>query len=261
MRTHFVPLLMSALTRLAFDVVQSPSAPPGLRAVACSTLLAAMNQSVEVPGGSHLVVWGYLLASDASAGAIHRHLLSHPDVARAAVSVLRDSDAGEGAQDLALAVLRGPNLIEVHERDLLSIADRILDDGRARRVACLVEQVHEQRGLTPEFLAMLRDRLANSEDAAVRVGAVTIGALLPRLDEHFAIRMFVDSSPLVRTAVADTLEGAERPDQERALGLIREQLRAETHRSVLAALYAALSALIRAGGRGIPPRGALEETH
>src|SRR5436189_1615589 len=193
-RTHRV----STIVRLALDVLNSASSPPGLKGVACATLLAAMDLAVEVPHESHMTVWRYLLGNDAGAAAVHRHQLSHPDVARAALRTLSDGHAGEGAQDLALAVLRGPNVAEVSEEDLVSFAERSLDDGRARRVSWLVEQVHEQRGLSPQFIVMLRDRLANSGDAAVRVCGVTIGALLPRLDEHFSARAFLDPSPLVR---------------------------------------------------------------
>ena len=96
---------------------------------------------------------------------------------------------------------------------------------------------------------MLRDRLANSGDAAVRVCGVTIGALLPRLDEHFSARAFLDPSPLVRTAMADALEGVELPDRETALRLIRDQLQIENHRSALSALYFALGSLVRNSGR------------
>jgi hypothetical protein len=240
---------MSALTRLALEVLQSVSTQPGLRAVACATLLAAMDQMVDVPNETHMAVWTYLLGSDASAATMHHHLLSHPDVAREALRVLSHVDAGEGAQDLAMAVMRGPNVAEVREQDLVSLADRVLDEGRVRRVSWLLEQVHEQRGLTPAFIAMLRDRLASSTDAGVRVGGVTVGALLPRLDEHFAARMFLDSSPLVRTAVADLLDGASQLDREKALVLIRDQLRTETHRSTLSALYFALGTLVRTGAR------------
>jgi hypothetical protein len=250
---------MSALTRLALEVLESASTPPGLKAAACATLLAAMDQGVEVPNESHMAVWTYLLASDASAAMMHRHELSHPGVARDALRVLADSEAGEGAQDLALAVLRGPNVAEASEEDLVSLADRILDEGRVRRVTWLVEQVHEHRGLEPEFITMLRDRLVSSEDAAVRVAAVTTGALLPRLDEHFAARTLLDSSPLVRTAMVEALEGVGQRDREKALVLIRDHLGRENHRSPLSALYCALGSLVRAGGhrwrQAAPPDG------
>jgi hypothetical protein len=242
---------MSALTRLAFDIVQSTVSPPGLKAVACATLLAAMDQAVDVPHESHMAVWRYLLASDASAAMMHRHQLVSTEVARGALQVLGDADAGEAAQDLALAVLRGSNVAEIGEQDLVSLADRILDEGRVHRVAWLVEQVHEQRGLEPEFVVMLRDRLAGSDDAAVRAGGVTVGALLARFDEIFAARMLVDPSPQVRIAVAEMLDGATDLDRDKALRLIRDQLGIETHRSVIAALYCTLGTLVRAGGRSV----------
>lgn len=208
-----------------------------------------------------MAVWDYLLGSDASAGTIHRHQLTHPDVARAALRVLSDPDAGEGAQDLALSALRGANVAEVGEQDLVSLADRILDEGRAGRVSWLVEQVHEQRGLAPDFIMSLRDRLVNSEDAGVRVGGVTVGALLSRLDEQFAKRMFLDLSPVVRTAVADSLEAVSEADRSAALKLIRDQLRVEVHRSPLSALYSVLGILVRVGGRRVRPQELPGETH
>lgn len=240
---------MSALTRLALEVLQSPSAQPGLKATSCATLLAAMEQAIEVPPESQFVVWRYLLSSDASAATMHRQQLNSREVARDALRVLSDADAGETAQELAMAVLRGDNVVEVRDEDLVSLADHILDEGRVRRVTWLVEQVHEQRGLEPAFLVMLRDRMAGSGDAAVRVGSVAVGALLPRLDEDFTRRMLVDASPIVRTAAADTLEAVGQHDREKGLALIRDQLGIETHRSALAALYFALATLVRAGGR------------
>ena len=252
---------MSALTRLALEVLESASTPPGLKATACATLLAAMDQSIEVPNESHMAVWTYLLGSDASAAMMHRHELSHPEVARDALRVLADSEAGEGAQDLALAVLRGPNVAEVGEEDLVSLADHILDEGRVRRVTWLVEQVHELRGLEPAFITMLRDRLVSSENATVRIAAVTMGALLPRLDEHFAARTLLDSSPLVRTAMVEALEGVGQRDREKALVLIRDQLGRENHRSPLSTLYSALGSLVRAGGHRVRQVPAPDGTH
>ena len=236
---------MSALTRLAFETLEDAAAAPGLRAVACSTLLVALDNAVEVPAGSHMACWRYLLGSDQSAAALHRHELAHPEVATHAIRVLLDPEAGETAQDLAMSVLRGPNVAVVTDDDIVTLADRVLTEGRSRRVTWLIEQIHESRGLASAFLVMLRDRLAGSSEPAVRSAAVDVGALLPRLDVPFTERMFGDGSALVRAAVADSLEKVESLDRDRALRLIRDRLDHETHRLVLSACYASLSTLIR----------------
>ena len=242
---------MSALLRLALEIVQDSATAPCLRAVACSTLLAALNNAMEVPAGSHMACWRYLLGSDQSAAALHRHELAHPEVARDAVRVLLDPEAGETAQDLAMAVLRGPNVAVVADDDIVTLADRVLTEGRSRRVTWLIEQTHEFRGLDPAFLVMLRERLAGSSDPTVRAAAVDVGAFLPRLDLVFAMRLIGDASPLVRACVADQLEKTVPLDRDQALRLIRNCLEHETHRSVLSACYGALATLIRRRpGRG-----------
>jgi hypothetical protein len=159
--------------------------------------------------------------------------------------VLLDPCAGETAQDLAMAVLRGNNVDAVAENDIVVLADRALSEGRARRVIWMIEQVHEYRGLAHEFLVVLRDRLAASDDASVRVGAVHVGALLPRLDVDFAQAMFGDICAPVRAAVAEKLEQVNHLDRDQALRLISNRLSQETHRSVLSDCYAALATLIR----------------
>jgi len=236
---------MSPLLRIALEALQDPVTAPGLRSVACSTLLAALDHAVEVPAGSHMECWRYLLGSDGSAASIHRHEIPHPEVARDAVRVLLDPEAGEAAQDLAIAVLRGANVAAVTNEDIMTLADRVLTEGRSRRVTWLIEQTHEDRGLAPEFLLVLRDRLAASEDATVRAASVAVGALLQRLDAAFARRMFSDDSAPVRAAVAEQLERVEPLDRALALRLIRDRLDQETHRSVLSACYGALATLIR----------------
>ena len=237
--------MASSLLRVALDTLQSPETAPGLRSVACSALLTALDNAIEVPPGTHWACWKYLLGSDQSAASLHRHEIHHPEVAADAVRVLLSPESGETAQDLAMAVLRGPNVAAVTDQDIVTIADRVLSEGRSRRVTYLIERVHEHRGIAPEFLIALRDRLATAEDAAVRAAAVEVGALLPRLDVAFAVRLFGDSSALVRAAVADQLEKVEQRDRDRALQIIRDRLDHETHRSVLSACYAALATLIR----------------
>ena len=219
--------------------------------MACSTLLCALDQAMEVPPGAHLACWKYLLGSDGNAASLHRHDLSHPEVAREAVRVLLDAEAGETAQDLAMATLRGANVAVVTDDDVMTIADRVLTEGRSRRVTWLIEQTHDYRGLAPAFLVMLRDRLVGADDPTVRSAAVDVGALLPRLDVSFTETMFGDGSAQVRAAVADSLEKVEQVDRDRALRLLRDRLEHETHRSVLSACYGALATLIRRRpGRG-----------
>ena len=236
---------MSPLLRVALQTLEDPDTAPGLRAVACSTLLAALDNALEVPAGCHMACWRYLLGSDQSAASLHRHELAHPEVASDAVRVLLDAEAGETAQDLAMAVLRGANVAVVTDDDIVTLADRVLTEGRSRRATWMIEQVHEHRGLDSEFLVALRDRLAASDDASVRAAAVEVGGLLPRLDVEFTRRMFNDGSAPVRAAVAEHLERVEPLDRDLALRLIRDRLDQETHRSVLSSCYAALATLIR----------------
>ncbi|MEI9942201.1 MAG: hypothetical protein WDO69_33715 [Pseudomonadota bacterium] len=241
---------MSPLLRLALEILEAPFTAPGLRVVACSTLLVALDNAIEVPVGSHMACWRYLLGSDQSAAAMHRHELAHPEVARDAVRVLLDPEAGETAQDLAMATLRGSNVSVVTDQDIVTLADRALTEGRSRRVNWIIEQVHEHRGLSPEFLVMLRERLAASDEATVRAGAIDIGVLLPRLDAAFAAKMLGDGSPLVRASVADSFEKLDPRDRRSALRLLRDHLGRETHRTVLSTCYHTLGALIRRGPSG-----------
>ncbi len=234
-----------SLLRVALETLQDPSTAPGLRAVACSTLLAALDNAIEVPPGAHMACWRYLLGSDQSAAALHRHELAHPEVAADAVRVLLNPHAGEAAQDLAMSVLRGPNVSAVADVAIVALADSVLTEGRSRRVNYLIEQVHEHRGIAPEFLIALRDRFAASEDATVRADAIAIGALLPRLDVVFAAQMLGDGSPLVRASVVDSFDKLDARDRKAALRLIRDQLSHEAHRTVLSACYYSLGTLIR----------------
>lgn len=240
---------MATLLRLALDTLEDLDAPLGLRTVACSTLLHAFEGGVSVPAGSHMVVWRFLLGSDASAVVLHRHGLEHPEVARDAVRVLLDQDAGEGDRDLALAVLRNGNVEHVTAEDLVTIVDRGLDEGRARQVGYLIDRVHEQRGLATEFLVAIRDRLAGAKAAVVRAAAVEVGGLLARLDAAFVRRMFGDESPVVRASVADLLEQADVAEQVKALELVQEHLAVEQHRSVIAACHHAFASLVRSTRR------------
>jgi len=239
---------MSSLTLIAFEILQSEAMTPGLRQVAACTLLHAIELAIEVPAGTHWAVWRFFVSSNSGSSNLHRHEIPHPVVARDAVCLLVDSDSGEDAQDLALAVLRGANVGEVTSTDLLAIAERALTEGRVRRLGWLVERVHEARGLSPEFIWGLRDRLAASPLPAVRALAVEVGALHDHLDECFTARMFGDEAPIVRCAVADQLDKIGHPDHQRALVLIRERLAVETHRTVVSACHYALGSLIRAGG-------------
>jgi hypothetical protein len=235
---------MSPLLRVALDTLEDHQAPAGLRSVACSTLLFAFETGVETPPGSHMAAWRFLAASDASAVVLHRHEIVHPEVAWAAIAMLLNRDSGEQERDLALAVLRGENVAEIAQDDLVTIVDRVLDEGKARQVGWLVERVHEERGLAPEFIVSIRDRLAGSLSPSVRAAAVEIGALLPRLDDQFILKVLNDPAPSVRSAVADSLEKVEQIDQDRALALAREQLSRETHRGVLSALHYCVGGLV-----------------
>ena len=144
-----------------------------------------------------------------------------------------------------MATLRGTNIAVVTDEDVATLADRVLTEGRSRRVNWLIEQTREHRGLKPEFLVALRDRLAASDEATVRAASIDVGALLPRLDEAFAKKMFGDQSPLVRASVADSLQKVEPSDVQQALALARGQLGREEHRSVLSALHYCTGGLVR----------------
>jgi hypothetical protein len=251
---------MSSLTRLAFEVLEDPLRPSGLRSVACQTLLHALDDGISVPNGAHFAVWQFLLLSDGGAAHLHRHSLQHPEVAADAIRVLLDPETGEGEQDLALAALRDANLSILTEAHVVTIADRALSEGRARQIGFLLDRVHEQRGLSPSLIVALRDRLAGSDAASVRTVAVDACGLLPALDEIFVARMLRDPSPAVRSATADLLERSEGQDRPRALVLLRTQLATEQHRTVISACFHALGSLIGAGGHGPRDRDATPST-
>lgn len=242
---------MSSLIRLAVEILEDREVPLGLRMVACTTLLCALETGVEAPPGAPLAVWRFLLRSDASAVLLHRHSLQHPDVARDAVRVLLDRETGEGERDLALAVLRNSNVDWVTEEHIASIIDRVLDEGRARQIGFLIERVHEQRGIATDFLLAIRNRLAASAAASVRSIAVDVAGLPAKLDQQFVARMFNDPSPAVRAATADLLERSEAPERAQALVLIREHLAVEQHRSVISACLFALGSLVRTEGQRV----------
>lgn len=225
--------------------------PSAVRSVACATLLHAFDTGIVVPAGSQMAAWRFLRQSEASAVVLHRHTLQHPEVAADAVRVLLDAETGEDERDLALAVLRNSNLEVVTEEHLSTIVDHVLNEGRARQVGSLIDRVHQQRGLSGSFLLALRDRLAASNAAPVRSVAVEVAGLLPTLDSPFIVRMFRDSSPVVRSATADLLERTDAQDREQALVLIRAHLGVEQHRSVVSACLYALGTLVRSTGRRI----------
>lgn len=238
---------MSTITRLALDILHSTSAATGLKVVACNALLSALEAEVSVPTGTHMAVWHYLLNSDPVVATLHRHHLLHPEVARDAVRILLNADSGDAAQELALSVLRGQNAAELGDMDLQTLVDRILDEGRGRRVAWLIEQVHEHRGIRADVLTHLRDRLAGARDPAARIAAVAVGSLLPRLDLGFAGGMLEDAAPPVRAAAAEALEAVPDIDRTPALLLVRGRLPHESHRLPLSALYSTLGSLLRSG--------------
>jgi hypothetical protein len=238
---------MLSLVPVALEVLEDPDAPPALRSVACKTLLAALTAGIEVPPAAPMVIWRWLLVSDQGASALHPHELPSADVARDALRILTtDPDAGEEARDLAMAILRGANLAVVTASDLLLLADGVVNEGRTRRFTYLVESLHELKGLAPDFLRMLRDRLALSSLPSVRAAGVEVGALLDRLDDYFTERMLMDDSPIVRRTVLEVLERVEVLDRENAAVIVRKHLgSAERHRTVIAAGLSALGALVK----------------
>lgn len=237
---------MSLLVRCALETLEDAGAVPALRSVACATLLAALTAGVDVPPAATMAVWRWLLQSGSGASALHLHELSSSEVARDAVRILTvDPEAGDDARDLALAALHGENLAVVTDADVLLLAERVVDEGRTRRFTFLVECIHELRGFAPDFLRVLRDRLAASSSPQVRAAATEVGGLLARVDEHFTERMLRDASPMVRRAALEQLEHVEVPDRERAAAIVRRHLSAEQHRSVIGTGLSVLGALVR----------------
>jgi len=237
---------MSLLVRSALETLEDESADAALRSVACTTLLAALTAGVDVPSAAPMAVWRWLLRSGSGASALHLHELPSCEVARDAVRVLTvDPEAGDDARDLALAALHGENLAVVTDADVLLLAERVMDEGRTRRFTFLVEGVHELRGFAPDFLRVLRDRLAASSSPVVRAAAIEIGGLLARIDELFTQRMLRDVSPAVRRAALEQLERVEVPDRGRASALVSQHLGGEQHRSVVGAGLSVLGALVR----------------
>jgi hypothetical protein len=242
---------MAPLLRMAFEMVGDAELPVGLRAAASAALLHAIENGIEVPPGAHMALWCFMLSSEASAATLHRQRLIHPDVAADAIRVLLDRSTSEAERDLALGALRDSNLNGITEQQVAGVVDRALDEGRARQAGHLIESVHEEVGLSAEFLQKARDRLAEAHAPAVRSTAVDVARLLPAFDGAFWASCFADRSPVVRTAVAQALELADKNDDvAQAISLIRERLKIEGHRSVIAACLSALGSLIRIGAQG-----------
>jgi HEAT repeat protein len=101
------------------------------------------------------------------------------------------------------------------------------------------------RGFAPDFLRVLRDRLADSSSPLVRVAAIEVGGLLGRIDEPFTDRLLRDASPIVRRAALEQLERVEVPDRELAVAILRRHLSGEQHRSVVGTGLSVLGALVR----------------
>jgi len=76
---------MSRLTRLAFETLEDPASPFGLRSTACSTLMHAIDLRVQVPHGSPMACWRFLVESESSGNSLNQHHLQDPEVARDAV--------------------------------------------------------------------------------------------------------------------------------------------------------------------------------
>jgi len=238
---------MSPLVRTALETLEDAAAAPAVRAIACTTLLTALTAGVDVPPAVPMSVWQWLLQTGNGASALHAHELTSPEVARDALRILTvDPDAGDDARDLAMAALRGENLAAVTDADVLLMAEPFMDEGRTRRFTYLVEGVHELRGFSPDFLRLLRDRLAASPSPLVRAASVDVGGLLPRLDDRFAERMLADPSPVVRRTILELLERVEVLDRSRAAAIVRRHLgSSEHHRSVIAAGLTTLGALVK----------------
>jgi len=206
-----------------------------------------------------MMVWRWLLAhGDSSIRFLRTHELPGVEVVRDAISVLKAHDVGDDAWELAAAVVPGRHPEIVSEEDLAAIADRLSTDQRARRFGWMVQRIHEEGGLSPDFLTLLTDHLTGSENAVVREIGVEIG-FNRGFDQPFATRMLKDPSPIVRTAVADQLEKTEEPNSDLAIASIRDHFGIERHRTVLSAMHHALGTLVRASARRIrmpePPTG------
>jgi len=251
---------MSRLTRLAFETLEDPASPFGLRSTACSTLMHAIDLRVQVPHGSPMACWRFLVESESSGNSLNQHQLQDPEVARDAVRILLDPEAGTDVQDLALAVLQDQNLHALTEPDLATILDRIMTADRARQVGWLVYRLHQELGLSNESLIRIRDRFASSDVAAVRAQAPGISALLPRLDQEFALRILQDPKPPVRSAGLDMLQEVESIDAPQALLLARDHLATEQHRNVISSCHFAIGSLMRAAGRAIRMSKLVAET-
>ena len=250
---------MASLTRLALETLEDPTASLGQKQVAATALLEAFTVGVETPPRAPMMVWRWLLAhGDSSIRFLRTHEIPGADVVRDALSVLKARDIGDDAFELAAAVVPGRHPEVVSEEDLAAIADRLITDQRARRFAWMVQRVHEERGLSLEFLTLLTNRLTGSENPVVREIGVEIG-FVRGFEPPFATRMLTDPSPLVRTAVADALEKTEDPNRDLAIAIIRDHFGIERHRSVISAMHHALGTLVRASGRRIrmpePPTG------
>jgi len=237
---------MSQLTRLALETLQDPSSPHGLRSTACSTLMHAIDLGVLVPVKSPLACWQFLLESEASAHSLNQHRLQDPEVARDAVRLLLDQNSSTGVQDLALSVLQDQNLHAITEQDLATILERVMTESRARMVGWLIDRIHEERGLSNESLIRIRNRFASSNVAAVRAQGPAVSALLPRLDQEFAIRILQDPAPAVRSAVLEMLHTVEPLDAPQALLLVQAHLATEQHRNVISSCHLAAGHLMRA---------------
>jgi hypothetical protein len=250
---------MPSLTSLALEVLESPTTSLGQKQVAATALLEAFDVGVETPQRAPMVVWRWLLAHGGSSIRFLRtHELPGVEVVRDAISVLKAHDVGDDGWELGAAVIPGRHADIVTEEDLAAIADRLSSDQRARRFGWMVERVHEERGLSIEFLTALTERLTGSENPVVREIGVEIG-FVRGFDQAFAIRMLKDPSPIVRTVVADQLEKTEAPNRDLAMTIIRDHFGVERHRTVTSAMHHALGSLVRRSGRRIrmpePPTG------
>jgi len=237
---------MAPLIVAAFAALEDGTAAAAVRSIACSCILAALTSGLEVPPGAPMAAWRWLIHSESGASALHLQELPSAEVAIEAIRILKgEIDAGENARDLAMAVMRGENLAVVRDADIVLMAERAMGEGRLRRFVYVIEGVHELRGLSSDFIRLLRDRLSSSPSPAARAAGVEIGALLPRVDLPFLEHMLVDPSPVVRRCALEMLERVEMLERTVAATVVRRHLSNEQHRSVIASGLTTLGSLVR----------------
>ncbi len=238
------------LLKHALEVLVDPESPRGLRDVACSALVAALEEGVATAPGTPMAIWAWIreAAPKRWCGAEFR-LGEVPDAAvfASALDALRDPASGSELRRITIDLLSGrahaPNL---DDDKLYDLVDRQHVD--PSDLAGLIRCVGSARNLPAELLRAIRDRWFESPLAGTREAAVDVAALMSQPEKSFWVTAAADSSEEVRLAVIHQLVRCS--EKRLALEIVRARLDREQVVDVTGELHRAMATLLNRSTAG-----------